>query len=137
MRAVTVMNEINKQLQEYYREISKHVICPGKLKKEFLNQLKDDIDCFISDNPEATIEDVKENFGTAKAIAESFMQGMDVSGLKKKLNISKMIFIALVIALVIYAAFVVISLVDVHNEAHGYIEEGIMMIKTFGRGAIL
>ena len=137
MRAVTVMNEINKQLQEYYREISKYVICPGKLKKEFLNQLKDDIDCFISDNPEATIEDVKENFGTAKAIAESFMQGMDVSGLNKKLNIRRVILITCIVALIIYAAFVVISLVDVHNEAHGHIEEGIMMIKTLGRGGIL
>ena len=128
MRAVTVMNEINKKLQEYYREVSKHVICPNKLKKEFLNQLKDDIDCFISDNPEATIEDVKENFGTAMAFAESFMQGMDVSGLNKKLNIRRVILITCIVALIIYAAFVVISLVDVHNEAHGHIEEGIMMI---------
>ena len=125
------MNDINKQLQEYYREISNLVICPNKLKKEFLNQLRDDIDCFISDNQEATITDIKENFGTVEAIAESFMQGMDSSQLSKKLNIRKFILIAVVIALVIYAAFVVISLIDVHNESHGYIQEGIMMVKNY------
>lgn len=126
-----MLNNIDKkQLQEYFREISNRVICPKKLKQEFINQLRNDIDCFISDNPGAKITDIKENFGTAEAIAESFTQGLDSSELKKKLSIRKMILVAVVIALVIYAAFVVISLIDVHNEAHGYIREGIMMMKN-------
>lgn len=127
----------NKQLKSYYKEISSALICSAKQKKAFMNELKSDIDEYLAACPQADMDKIKAEFGTAQEIASSFLTGSDTAEIKKKLDIRKLILIAVVIALVIYLAFVVISLIDVHTEAHGYIEEGIMMINTSVGGELL
>ena len=53
--------------------------------------------------------------------------------LKKKLTFKRMLLVSLLIALLIWAAFAVISLIDVHNEAHGFTQEGILHIAALLR----
>ena len=127
----------NKQLKSYYREISSALICSQKQKKAFIRDFRTNVDEYLSAYPEADLDKIKAEFGTAQEIASSFVWGSDTAEIKKKLDIRKLILVAVVIALVIYLAFVVISLIDVHTEAHGYIEEGIMMINTSVGGALL
>ena len=127
----------NKQLKSYYREISSALICPQKQKKAFMRDFKNNIDEYLSTCPEADMDKIKAEFGTAQEIASSFVWGSDTAEIKKKLDIRKLLIIAVIIALAIYLAFVVISLIDVHTEAHGYIDEGIMMISTLTGGEIL
>lgn len=122
------MNRVtDTELKKYYSEISKSVLCTGKHKRTFMKQLKFDIDSYISENPEATLEEVKNCFGTADTIAESFIVNSDCSEIKRKLDIKKLLIVAVVAALLVYLAFIVISLIDVHTEAHGYFSEGILV----------
>ena len=125
------------QLKAYYKEIHKLLVCDRKQKSAFMAELKANIDEYITSVGETDIDSIKSEFGTPETIAESFLSNSNAVTIKKKLDIKKCIIIAVAIALVIYLAFVVISLIDVHTEAHGYIEEGIMMINTLTGGSIL
>ena len=132
------MSKINMtELKAYYSEISKAVVCPKKEKSAFLAELKSNVEEFISLTPEADIDMIKAEFGTAEQIASSFIVNADATAIKKKVDIRKLILIFLAIVLAVYLAFVVISLIDVHTEAHGYMQEGIMMINTFTGGELL
>ena len=125
------------KLKEYYREIEKLLVCERKQKAEFMSVLKADIDENIATVGQADIENIRAEFGTPEKIAESFLSNSDALTVKKRINIKRCIIAAVVAALVIYLAFVIISLIDVHTEAHGYIEEGIMMINTLVGGELL
>lgn len=123
---------VNKtELKEYYREIEKLLVCDRKQKTAFMAELQANIDEYIAGAGETDMESIKAEFGTPEVIAESFLSNSNVLTIKKKLDIKKCIIIAVVIALLIYLAFVIMSLIDVHTEAHGYMQEGIMMINTF------
>lgn len=127
----------NTDLKEYYREIEKLLVCQRKQKADFMSALKADIDEYIATVGQADIENIRAEFGTPEKIAESFLSNSDAVTIKRKTDLRKCIVAAVIVALVIYFAFVIISLVDVHTEAHGYIEEGIMMINTLTGGGSL
>ena len=125
------------ELKAYYSEIEKLLVCDRKLKTAFMAELKANIDEYIAIVGETDIDSIRAEFGTPEVIAESFLINSDAVTIKKKLDIKKCILIAIAIALVIYLAFIVISLIDVHTEAHGYMQEGIMMIDAIKGGAVL
>ncbi len=126
-----------KDLKEYYCEIEKLLVCDRKRKLAFMADLKANIDEYLAIFPDSDIEKIKTEFGTPEVIAESFLSNSNAAAIKKKLDIKKCILMALIIALAVYIAFVIISLIDVHTEAHGHIEEGIMMINTVSGGVAL
>lgn len=123
-----------KELRTYFSQVSKAVVCGSKQKKDFLKQLKSDVEAFLSENPDITIKEIENCFGTPEKIATSFIDNTNSARLKDKLSLKKLIIVAVAIALLGYIAFVVISLIDVHSEAHGYFEEGIMMINNQSMG---
>ena len=130
---MTVKNE----LKAYYSEIETLLVCDRKQKLTFMAELKANIDEYLAISPDSDIEKIKAEFGTPEVIAESFLSNSNAAVIKKKLDIKKCILIAIAIVLAVYVAFVIISLVDVHTEAHGHMKEGIMMINTAIGGDIL
>lgn len=122
------------ELNSYFSEISDSLVCPEKQKKEFIESLRGDVEAFIEENTEADINEVVAFFGSAETISRSFMENSDPKAIAKRLKMKKYILAAVIVALVLYALFVVISLIDVHEEAHGYIEEGVMVIKIVTGG---
>lgn len=113
-------------LNEYISSVSSLIICSPKRKKSFLSELRCDVERFLSETENATKKDVENFFGTPESIASSFIANADSTEIKRKISLKKVCIIAVIIALFIYLAFVVISLIDVHREAHGYFEEGII-----------
>ncbi len=126
-----------KELKKYYSRIDRLILCDRKQKKEFLCQFKESVKDFISDTPEATMEDIEKAFGTPESIGGSFIENTDSIKIKKQIQLKKVLVIAVVIALIIYALFVVISLVDVHTEAHGYFEEGFLIVSSTIKGGMV
>ncbi len=129
------MNRVtDKELKNYYSQIERLLFCDRKKKKEFLCQLKENVEDFLSDMPEATMEDIKKAFGTPESICGSFIENTDSVKIKKQIQLKKVLIISVIIALIIYALFVVASLIDVHTEAHGYFEEGFLAVSSIIKG---
>lgn len=116
------------ELKEYYARISDGILCDRKQKKAFLKELKNNIEEFRLSNPQATISDIEAFFGSPEQIAASFTDNTDSVKLKKKLSVKRIVLFAVLLALFVYIAFVVISLIDVHTEAHGYFEEKLLAV---------
>ena len=124
------------ELKKYYNEISTVLICERKQKKAFIKDLSANVDEYLAVCPEADIDKIKAEFGTPEEIASSFIANSDTIKIKKKLDIKKLILIAVVVALAIYLAFIIISLIDVHTEAHGYMEEGVVILNMLTGGDV-
>lgn len=125
------MNKLHKiQLNAYYKEISSFVACGGKQKKDFINELKTEVNEYVEFNPHCTIDDIKTVFGTPEEISMSFIENGNFTKIKKKLDVKRVIIAAVITALIIWLAFAVISLIDVHQEAHGTLTEGMLIINT-------
>ncbi len=113
-------------LNGYISSVSSQLVCSPKLKKAFLSELRADVSAYLSQEENPTREKIECIFGSPEMIASSFISHSDSTEIRKKTSLKKIITVAVIVALIIYLAFVVISLIDVHTEAHGYFEEGIV-----------
>ncbi len=125
-------------LNKYISSVSSLIICQPKQKKAFLAELRSEVENFLAETENATEEDVEAFFGTPETIASSFISNTDSTEMKRRISVKNIISVAVIVALLIYIAFVVISLIDVHTEAHGYFEEGITQaVISLMKGGIL
>lgn len=124
----------DRELKEYYARISHCVVCGHKQKSAFLKELKNTVEEFRLSNPDASVDEIKAFFGSPEQIAASFTENRDWRELKKNLSVKKLLLLAVILALLIYVAFIVISLIDVHEEAHGYFREGILTMVNALKG---
>ena len=133
-----MMNDfINKELGDYYKEISSRVTCKGKQKRSFIKELKGEVDEFLMNSPDAGIDDIKSVFGTPSEIAESFTVNKTAAEEKNIFTVRKIVLYSAAFFLLVWILFAVISLIDVHTEAHGYFSEGILYIyNVLGMGIL-
>lgn len=129
-----MIKKTHKELKQYYKSISNELICSGKKKRQILMSIKDSIACYISENPETSIDDIKNHFGTATEIADEYYNNESTSNLKAKVTIKKIIIItvivALAIALLIYIASMITLVITGIEEHNGYGVEYIDIISS-------
>lgn len=127
---------LKKELSGYYRQVEDLLLCDRKSKIVFLTDLKNDIDEFVQQDPEADLDSIVSAFGSPAEIAESFLKNADIANIKKKMNVKKILLFSLLAVVLVYVIFVVASFIDVHTEAHGYYEEGILQAELLLTGGI-
>ena len=91
--------------KRYIRSVSNTLACSGKAKKRILSQIRDSVDDYLIQNPDADFEMIEMHFGTPQEIAASYVNEQDASMLLKKMGIKKKI---LVVVASVMAAFVLI-----------------------------
>lgn len=130
------MTEIQKsELKEYYKKISGSIISDNRQKKAFLKEIRENIDEFILMKPDATIDQIYIQFGSPEEIANSFIENNKLL-ITRKIKIKKMLCIGIGIIIFLYLTFIVASLIDVHEEAHGYFIEGFLIVQDLLKGDI-
>ncbi len=82
------MNKIGNQ---YLKQVKSHLTCPGKLKKTFLTQLRGDVEEFLETNPNATLEDLAQRFGSPSEMAHSYIETLDGDELQKQIKKAKIV----------------------------------------------
>ncbi len=128
---------LNRKLEAYYDEIYSLAPCSKKQKKAFISELKTEIEEYVENFSSADINEIKAVFGSPEDIADGFAQSLTRGDIKKKLGLRKIIIMVLLCALIIWALFAVISLIDVHTEAHGYFSETVLYIYNVSGGKLL
>lgn len=128
---------LKKELDVYFNNVEALLLCDRKSKKAFMSDLQNDVDEFIQQENVTDFESIQSAFGTPDEIAESFLKTTDIAGIKKKMNIKKIVLFSLLTVVLVYVLFVIASFIDVHTESHGYYEEGILqagLLLTGGLG---
>ena len=127
-------NEIQRWLQGYYAEVSSLLPCDRREKHALLRDLRASVEEYLTEKPFASPETLLSVFGTPEQIAQSALQTADAGVIRKRLTLKKAVLLALLAVVLIYAAFVAASLIDVHTEAHGYFSEGFLRITRMWGG---
>lgn len=119
----------NRELTKYYKEIADGIQSGGNQKTLFLCDFEDCVEDYISEHPDCTAEEIRLHFGSSEDIAKGFCEASSVAEPSRN-NITKYLLIGIAAAVLIWLVFAVISLIDVHSEAHGTLTEGILALGT-------
>lgn len=105
---------LNKELKKYYRDIGK-ALSGSKEKKAIITQIKSSVNNYLEENQNATISDVVNRIGSPQQIADEYIDNQSNDEIAAKIKVGKRILIiaisSVVLALVIYIAFVIASFV--------------------------
>lgn len=115
--------QLNNDINKYIKDIKSYLICDYKTQKKFMDDFKNDVFSYIEDNSIGDINEIYEHFGPPQEIANGFFENADTKKIKKKMNISKTITICFIVALIIWATGITVSVVDAHLQYDGYFTE--------------
>lgn len=87
--------------EKYLKEVSKRQEVKGNKGKKFIKNLSNDVEEYLIENPQATYNEVVENFGTPKKIVDEFLLNQDSEDLLKNIKKKKYIKIFAVFFIVI------------------------------------
>ena len=83
------MKQNNRLLSRYYREIKSGLPCTGKEQKKIILGIKANVEDYLYRNPEASMADVEQHFGTPASIVSSYIDNADCEKIISKLHIRK------------------------------------------------
>ncbi len=102
------------ELEKYCRKIEKALVGNQTDKARILNTAKCDMEEFLEEFPDATMDDLVKRFGTPEDYAREFISGLDSGEVTKKLNVTKFwkkaitIGVAVIVVIVLFVAVLVI-----------------------------
>ena len=114
-----------RELKRYIGEVKRSLVCKRHQKRAFLRELQQGVEEYLCSHPSADMASLESVFGTPRQISESFLDA-DGAAAVKRLRLRRWICAAVAVALLAYLAFIIVSLIDVHREAHGFSREGIL-----------
>ncbi len=126
---MTETNTISeKELKKYLRRIKGALVCNFKTKRKILKDLKNNVEEYLEQNPDSSLEDLMEYFGKPESIAEEFAVSAGIDYIKKT-KVHKMIKLIVIILLILALVFTIItSIVIITNNkrtAVYYYEESV------------
>ena len=117
------MRSLEKELKKYYTGIRRELYCDTEAKKRILAAIKENVEAYLEEHPEATFENVQDRFGTPKQIATSYLEELEMPELIGKLKVRRTIVTAICTALglvvLLWAVVVVIALIDSIQQSGG------------------
>ena len=127
------MNSI--KLHGYYSSIRSWLPCPRKMKRIILSDIRENVEFYLEENPDATIAQIQNHFGNPQQIAASYVSDLDMTKLLRDLRLRKRIFTAvitavsaaLIAALLLWGWGVRQSIIETRNESNGYFVEDIVV----------
>ncbi len=121
---------LDLELKKYIVDVKSYLICDWQTRRRFINDLKNDIACFIDETENATMDDVRRRFGEPKDIAKGFFETADIKKIKKRMNIGRTVSIGVIIALVMWLSALLFAIIHPYVEEPGYfvdvMEDGIV-----------
>jgi len=83
------MNNLNRSLNNYYRQVRSWLPCSHKLKTALVTRLKESIQTYLEENPEAVFPQIQAHFGTPETIAATYVEEIGTDTLLRDLRIRR------------------------------------------------
>ena len=113
------MKITNKERNQYINQIKKLLFCSSKERKKFFKEFNDNIDDFLKDNPEASIDELQKAMGTPQEIADGFLSNTSTKDIKQRTSIVRVLIISATIITLIITVVYVSAWIDAHRENNG------------------
>lgn len=85
------MKQNNHLLSRYYREIKSALPCTGNERKKIMLGIKANVEDYLYRNPEASMADVEQHFGTPTSIVSSYIDHAECEKIIRQLKIRRTI----------------------------------------------
>ena len=105
-----------KEINRYIKDIKKELLYGTKESRQFLKELKQNVTDYAEENQNADMAQVTEQFGTPEDIAATFFEQYGKEDIKKKVNIRRVVIVALTIAITMFIIALAIELIDASNN---------------------
>lgn len=120
------------EIAKYVRQAGKE--CPAPYRRKLITELQNNLSDFLEDNPEYTMKDVMEHFGSPEKFSDECLLAMDEAGRRNILSktrwIKKVVCVGIATAVLIIAiAAIWIVSENSQSAAHYYYEEIIELKK--------
>ena len=109
----------NKEINRYIKDIKKELLYGTKESRQFLKELKQNVTDYAEENQNADMAQVTEQFGKPEDIAATFFEQYGKEDVKKKVNIRRVVIVAVVVALIALVFSLIIALIDGHIAGNG------------------
>lgn len=113
------MKITDKERKKYINEIQKLLVCDLKERKKFVRDFNSNIDDFLSDNPEASIDELEKAMGTPQEIADGFISNASPKDIKKRTSIAKIVLIAVAMVVVFIVTIYTTAWIDAYRSNRG------------------
>ena len=120
------MQVTGKELNNYYRQIKKLLVCSKSDKKKFLCSLDDNIEEYLKEHPNSDFSEIQEVMGTPQEIADEFLANESAEKIKNKITFKKIILVAVIIVLTAILFMISFELIDSVKDERGYSETDII-----------
>lgn len=116
------MRKRNRAARRYLRNVKDWLPCSGKLKREIMARIKNVLDDYLAEHPDADFAELSHRFGLPKQIAASYVEDMDTEELLRNLRIRRRIVgIVTGTALIVIALWIgTVTYAIIHNESFSY-----------------
>lgn len=112
--------QFKKDFKKYIKDINSYLICDCGTRNKFIRDLKSDIDEYIENNSVTDFDSVYKHFGAPRDIAKGFLETADTKRIKRKMNITKVVLIGIIIALVMWGIGITSAIIDAHESNTGF-----------------
>lgn len=125
-------NITEKEIKKYFSKIRRALVCDFKTKSKILKDLRNEVEEYLERNPDSSLENIIDHFGTPDAIAEEFAISAGTDYIKKY-KVHKTIKLIVIIVLLLTLVFASIaSIVIIRNRKRSAIYYYEETIEDFG-----
>lgn len=122
------MRITDSERRQYIKEIKALLVCDKDQQAKFLENFNSDIDDYLSDNPEAGLDELKRDFGTPQEIADEFLAHSSAKEIKKRMSGSKvLVAVVLGIMILVFAVYLSAMLIEAKIDKNAHFEDTIIV----------
>jgi len=107
------MKKLETELREYYAQIRKQ-ISDSAMQKKITDDLRSDVQAYLSENPEADFSDIVARFGTPDEISDYYIASKEPHELKGK-RLSPLFFALLAVVFVVVGTTAVLVILQMNE----------------------
>lgn len=85
--------DLNHQVNQYLKQIHRSVPHNYEGEKQIMKLLKDNIILFRKENPDATMEDITEEFGTVSEVVDSYLDQYNLQAIIQQMSMKNRLLI--------------------------------------------
>ena len=122
----------NKEIKGYFREIRKCIPGDRKVQKKITEDIRQAVENYLEENPDTDWASLQAHFGTPHQITEAYIADMEADEIMNKLSTKKRIIriiaITAIVAILIWAICLAITVIKDRKSADGYFEVEIIEV---------
>ena len=116
------MFTIEKEIEKYLSEIQNNLVGSNKAKKNIISEIEGLVYDYAEVKGVKDISDIYSHFGTPEEMAQTYLSQSDPKKIAKAVRIKKAVVIGVIVALIMLAISLTVTLFDSHKSYDGFVE---------------